>query len=121
MRLLDSNNEKAVRRVLSHAKHDARAFIQSPDTEWVMYWYSLCKEIGCQELSFRTVFKVQTKYTQVHNIVSSMFGKQLWKVIHAFVLLGCDSTNFDVHNGKQNTWKLIRINTGLSRDLRMVG
>ncbi len=130
MRPLDSNNEKAIRRVLSHTKHDAkddakdhaRAFIQSPDSEWVMYWYSfICKEIDCQEPWFRTVFKVQTKYTQVHKIASSMFGKQLWKVTHAFSLLGCNSTNFDIDNGKQNTWNVIRINTGLSRNRRMVG
>ena len=112
---LVSDHEEADTRLLLHAKHACedghRIVIQSPDTDVLLLCVSHYREIGCQELWFRTGVKDRLRYIPAHD-VSTNLDPEICSALPAFhALTGCDSTSAFLCIGKKKAWKVLTKST----------
>jgi hypothetical protein len=122
---LVSDHEEADSRIILHAKHACedgqRIVVQSPDTDLLLLCVSHYREIGCQQLWFRTRVKERLRYIPAHD-VSTNLGPEICSALPAFhALTGCDSTSAFSRIGKKKAWKVVRKSKTHQEILRCMG
>ena len=123
--VLISDHEEADTRLLLHAKHACqdgqRIVVQSPDTDVLVLCVSHYREIGCQQLWFKTGVKDRPRFIPVHD-VSTNLGPEICSALPAFhALTGCDSTSAFLRIGKKKAWKVLTKSTAHQNSLSCVG
>ena len=119
------DHEEADMRLLLHAKHACqdgqRIVLQSPDSDVLVVCVSHYREIGCQQLWFKTGVKDRLRFIPAHN-VSTNLGPEICSALLAFhALTGCNSTSAFLRIGKKKAWKVLTKSTAHQNSLACVG
>ena len=122
---LKCSHEEADTRLILHAAHAGNSdhpvvVMKSPDTDVAVLAAAHCSKISGIVL-FLTGTKQRRRYINM-SAVSTRLGPGICQALPGFhALTGCVSTSAFVGRGKALGWQLLRLNSSIQQDLRLLG